>query len=410
MINQEALQQFNTEIEQELIGHILPFWMEKTVDHKHGGFYGQMDNDNRIHPNAKKCGILYSRILWTFASAYRLFGNESYLATAKRAFDYLNQYFWDGQYSGLFFMVNSRGRVVDPRKLVYNLSFGIYGFSEYYRATGDQDALDRAIRLYRLIEQYCHDDRNRGYFEACSRDWQLIGNMHLTRKRLHEKKSMNTHLHLLESYTNLLRVWDDVQLRQSIYELVDLLDNSIIDAATGHFLPFFDEAWNAKLGTASFGHDIEGSWLLYETAMVLSDEPLKKRVKTRTLEMVESIYREGLDPQYGGLFYERENGELNPKKVWWVQCEAMVGFFNALELTGEDRFWDAVTAIWSFTKHYLINHSHGEWFYEVSREGKPNEQYYKVGPWKCPYHNGRACMELISRIRNYTEKDKQSQD
>jgi mannobiose 2-epimerase len=401
MLNLNTIQQLKTDVANELTGRLLPFWMEKTVDLKHGGFYGKMDNDLHVHSNAEKSCILYSRILWTFACAYRLFKDEQYLITAKRAFDYLLKYFWDDQYSGLYLMVDYRGKAYEPRKLVYNLSFGIYGFSEYYRATGEKEALDRAIRLYRLIEEYCHDNINRGYFEACSRDWRLINDLHLTRKKLHEKKSMNTHLHLLESYTNLLRIWDDEQLQQSIRELIEVFHRFIIDPSTCHFKLFFDEFWDSKLDTVSFGHDIEGSWLLYEAAKVLGDEALLGKVKYRALEMAEKIYHEGLDAQYGGLFNELEKGVLNTTKIWWVQCEAMVGFFNAFELTGEARFWDTVYDIWKFNEHYLFDKIHGEWFAEISRDSKVNDKYYKVGPWKCPYHNGRACMELITRIGNY---------
>ena len=400
-MNLKEIQQLKSEIEQELTGGILPFWMEKTPDHKYGGFIGRMDNNLRVYPKAKKCCILYSRILWTFAAAYRLRHDERYLAMADRAYDYLLKYFWDERYSGLYLLVNHRGRVAEPRKLVYNLSFGIYGFSEYYRATGNGEALDRAIHLYRLIEEYCHDNVNGGYFEACSRDWRLITSMHLTRRILHEKKSMNTHLHILEAYTNLLRVWDDPGLRQSIRQLIGIFEASIIDSQTGHFKIFFDEYWNSKLDSVSYGHDIEGSWLLYEATQTLNDEAVLNRVKARVIDMVERIYQEARDDRYGGIFYELEDGELNTKKVWWVQCEALVGFYNAYQLTGESRYLDAISPIWKFARQFLMDQQYGEWYYEVSRDGKPNEKYYKVGPWKCPYHSGRACMELMTRMENF---------
>lgn len=397
-MNLETIRQLKSEIEKELTGGILSFWMEKTPDLKYGGFIGKMDNNLRNYPRAEKCCILNSRILWTFSSAYRLLKDDRYRAVAERAYDYLVKYFWDVRYSGLFLMVNHRGRVTDPRKLVYNLAFGIYGFSEYYRATGNGEVLDRAIRLYRLIEEFCHDPINQGYFEACSRDFRSIADMHLTHLKLHEKKSMNTHLHILEAYTNLLRAWDDQGLRQSIRELIGIFERSIIDPQTGHFKLFFDEFWNSKLDTISYGHDIEGSWLLYEAAITLQDESLTNQVKSRVVDMAGKIYREARDDQYGGIFYEMENGILSAKKVWWVQCEAMVGFFNAFQLTGETCYLDAIIPIWKFIRQFLVDNQYGEWYYEVSRDGKPNDNIYKVGPWKCPYHSGRACMELMARI------------
>lgn len=400
MLSLDTIQQFKRDVDNELTGRLLPFWMEKAVDSIHGGFYGKIFNDLRIDHQAEKSCILHSRILWTFASAYRLFKDTPYLATANRAFDYLLKYFWDDQYSGLYLLVDQEGEVTESRKLVYNQAFGIYGFSEYYRATGARAALDRAIELYRLIEAHCHDNANRGYFEGCDRDWRLTDNLHLTRRNLNEKKSMNTHLHLLEAYTNLLRVWNNEDLRKSIYELLEVFDSYIIDPETRHFKPFFDESWNSKLNSISFGHDIEGSWLLYEAATVLKDEVLLGGIKNLAVAIAQKVYEEGLDPQYGGLFYELEDGVLTAKKVWWVQCEAMVGFFNAFQLTGAGHFGKVARDIWRFSEQYQFDKKNGEWFAELSRDGKPDNEYYKVGPWKCPYHNGRACMEISVRITN----------
>jgi mannobiose 2-epimerase len=399
MILRKTDQQFKSELEQELIARILPFWMEKTVDVENGGFYGQIFNNLMIDKKAEKGCILNSRILWTFSSAYRVFKDKRYLAIARRAYEYLLEYFWDPEFGGLYFTIDNLGRVVNSHKQVYNLSFGIYGFSEYYRATGVPESLDRAIRLFWLIEQNCYDSGNMGYFEARSRDWTSIDDKQLSLMDLNEQKSMNTHLHLLESYTNLLRVWDNAQLRNQLHELIKVAVTYLIEPQTSHFKLFFDERWNSKGDLISMGHDIEGSWLLYEAAGVLGDGDLSAKVKNIAVAMAQRVYEEGIDPEYGGLFNELENGILRSNvKIWWPQCEAMVGFFNAFQLTGDKHFWEAAHGIWQFIQRYLLDKENGEWFGETTREGIPIKNYYKVGPWKCPYHNGRACMELIARL------------
>jgi mannobiose 2-epimerase len=399
MILPKTDQQFKNELEQELIARILPFWMEKTVDVENGGFYGRIFNNLMVDKKAEKGCILNSRILWTFSSAYRVFKDKRYLAIARRAYEYLLEYFWDAEFGGLYFTVDTLGRVVNSRKQVYNLSFGIYGFSEYYRATGVPESLDRAIRLFWLIEQNCYDSGNMGYFEARSRDWTSIDDTRLSPLDLNEQKSMNTHLHLLESYTNLLRVWDNAQLRNKLHELIKVAITYLIDPQTSHFKLFFDERWNSKADLISMGHDIEGSWLLYEAAGVLGDEDLLAKVKNIAIAMAQRVYEEGIDPEYGGLFNELENGILRSNvKIWWPQCEAMVGFFNAFQLTGEKHFWEAAHGIWQFIQRHLLDKENGEWFGGTTREGVPIKNYYKVGPWKCPYHNSRACMELIARL------------
>lgn len=399
MLANKYIQQFRTEVERELVGRILPFWMEKTVDRENGGFYGQISNDLIINREAAKSCILNSRILWTFASAYRIFKNGAYRTMADRAYNYLINRFWDNQHYGLFFTLDYRGKVIDPRKQLYNLAFGIYGLSEYYRATGVEKSLALAIQLYDLIEGHFYDTRNKGYFEASSRDWRLIDDMRLSAGDLNEKKTMNSHLHLMEAYTNLLRVWENGRLRHSLDELIRIIVNRIIDPETFHFNLFFDETWNSKIQLISLGHDIEGSWLLTEAASVLGDEKLFETIKDVSVNMAQKVYEAGRDGENGGLYNELIDGVARETvKVWWPQCEAMVGFINAFELTGKDFFLKAAYQLWRFIDRFLIDRENGEWFGEVYKDGLPNQNHDKVGPWKCPYHNGRACMEVIARL------------
>lgn len=400
-----STKQFALEVEEELFNNILPFWMEKTLDTINGGFWGVVFNDLTVEPKAEKGCILNTRILWTFSAAYRLKKQEIYRKIADRAFKYIKEYFWDPDCSGLFFMVNHQGVVTNPRKQVYNLAFGIYGFSEYYRATGVRESLDLALELYRLVEEYAYDPIYKGYFEAFSQDWRAINEMRLSPKDVNSPKSMNTHLHLLEAYTNLFRVWPNEKLRIKVSELISIMADRIIDPKTNHFRLFFDEQWNSKVNTVSYGHDIEGSWLIYEAAEVLGDIPLRKRAKKLAINMAERVYQEGIDHEYGGLFSEKTDDVIEKHKEWWPQSEAIVGFLNAFQLTGKDYYLEAAYQMWRYCQKFFIDKVNGEWFYLLSREGLPNEKYYKVGPWKCPYHNGRACMEVMSRSSSHFLKN-----
>jgi mannobiose 2-epimerase len=383
-----------------LLQDILPFWINHTLDHRDCGFLGRISTNLRVVKDAPKAGVLNSRILWTFSAAYRLYRDDAYRVLADRAFDYMLKYFWDYRYSGLYFTVDANGAVGDTRKHLYNLAFGIYGLSEYYRATGNYESLDRAIRMFKLIEERCYDPDNRGYLEAFTREWHPAADLRLGGGDMNESKSMNTHLHLLEAYTNLFRVWPDERLRRALAELIEVMAQKIADSQTGHFRLYFDEAWNPKSGRISFGHDIEGSWLLCEAAEAISEKDILTSTRALAVRMAEAVYGEGLDPECGGLFNEQEDGCVLDEgaKVWWVQCEALVGFLNAFQLTGKPCFFDAALAIWKFSVEYLSDKVHGEWYDTVSRQGKPDESLDKVGPWKCPYHNGRACMEAVSRL------------
>lgn len=399
LIPTNSPQQLKKEVEIELLKRILPFWMEKTIDKEKGGFYGTLSNDLTIDLNSPKGCILNSRILWTFSAAYRKLKDRRYLDVADRAYDYLINHFWDRQWGGLFFMVDSQGKANDLQKLVYNLAFGIYGLAEYYRATQTEQSLGKALELYGLIEKNCYDSLHQGYFEGCSRKWVLSETMQLSPRDLVAEKSMNTHLHLLEAYTGLFRVWDHPHLKEKLRELIQVFIGHIINPETHHFRLFFDADWKGKNPIISMGHDIEGSWLLYEGAEVLGDPEILAVVRNISIAMARRVYDEGMDRGYGGLYNEVENGvPINTVKIWWPQCEAMVGFFNAYRLTGKQDFLEAVYQIWDFTAHHLLDYQHGEWFGETSREGDPNQDYYKVGPWKCPYHNGRMCLELMERI------------
>lgn len=391
---------FQKRVERELLENILPFWLERSPDREHGGFIGRMSNDLRIDPESPKGLILNTRLLWTFSAVCQYNDDPRFLDMANRAYDYLERFFWDGEHSGAFWSLDRSGTPLDEKKKIYGQAFYIYALSEYYMASDWEEALDRAIELFHLIERHGHDMEYGGYNETCERDWSLAQDSRLSEKDMDEQKSMNNHLHVLEAYTNLFHIWPDETLAHRLKELIRLFQERILDPETGHFHHFFDERWQRKSNTYTFGHDIEGSWLLCEAADVLDDKPLIASVKQTALRLAQTALAEGIDTEYGGLFYEGRAGSVIDRgKEWWPLAEAVVGFLNAYRLSGDEAFFKAAQNCWTFIEYYIVDKIYGEWYWRVSEDGRPGDGQPKVSEWKGPYHNTRACLETIHRLR-----------
>lgn len=400
----ESLRAYQAQVRNEVFENILPFYINHAIDEEDSGFYGEISNDNVVSAGAPKGLIQNSRLLWTFAHADRVLPNPVYRQMADRAFDYLVAHFWDDDHGGLHWLLDHRGRVVDVDKVTYGQAFGIYGFSEYFLATGNPDSLERAITLYQLLEANTYDFMHAGYFERCQRNWELTGASQLGHGEPHALKTMNTHLHMMEAYTNLLRAWDDAELRAKLTALVRLTIQRIVDNQTGHFKLFFDAEWNSLEDIVSYGHDIEGSWLLVEAAEALGDEELLAEVKPVARQMAQATYAKGVDVD-GGIFNEGDsNGVTDVNKDWWPQAEAMVGFLNAYQMTGETDYLQASLDCWRFVQAQIIDHEHGEWLWGVTPAGKTVDQP-KTGVWKSPYHNGRACFEVMRRVESLVQQN-----
>ena len=386
------------EVREVLTTNILPYWIHRMIDNR-GGFHGRIDGNDNLVAGADKGAILNARILWTFSAAYRLLRKKEYLQVATRAKRVIINDFFDKEYGGIYWSLNCNGIPSDTKKQIYALGFAIYGLSEYHRATGDEEALKYAIHLFNDIETHSFDQEKNGYYEAATRDWQEIEDMRLSEKDANERKTMNTHLHILEPYTNLYRVWKDEHLKEQIRNLILLFIQKIKHPTTHHLQLFFDDDWNSKHDIISYGHDIEASWLIHEAALEIGDVQLLSEVEP-IIQQIACAATEGLTVP-GGMMYEKDvkQNHTDTDYHWWVQAETVVGYLNIFQHFGDEASLQKSLLCWDFIKKHLIDYTHGEWHWSVDQNGTPNHNDDKAGFWKCPYHNGRMCMEIMERFK-----------
>ena len=383
--------------------NILSYWIDHVVDKENGGFYGRIDGDDQIHAQAEKGAVMNARILWAFSAAYRVLRNPAYLEAATRAKDYFLAHFVDKENGGVYWSVDYQGNPLDTKKQTYAIGFAIYGFSEYARATGDAEVLEMAKRLYHDIETHAYDSENQGYIEALTCDWQPIADMRLSNKDENGSRTMNTHLHIIEPYTNLYRVWKDAALEKSIRNLLDIFTDKLLNPETHHLDLFFDDKWQGKRNVESYGHDIEASWLLHETALVLDDKTVLQKME-QVIRRIADAADEGLRPD-GSMVYEhwKDTDEYDLQRQWWVQCENIIGHIDLYQYFGYEDSLEKAIQCWNFVQKNLIDAKNGEWHWAVLDDGTINLKDDKAGFWKCPYHNSRMCLELIER--DYESKD-----
>jgi cellobiose epimerase len=386
------------QIESDLRENILPFWIRHVVDAARGTFHGQLGNDLRVDPTAERGALLSSRILWTYAAAYRRYADPAYHRMADFAYADLLARYHDPVHGGFIWSVSAQGQPLRTRKQIYGQAFAIYALTEYHLATARPEPLTLATETYRLIERHAMDRALGGYFEAFSQDWSPIADMRLSDVDMNEPKSQNTLLHVMEAYTNLLRAWPDSELRHRLAALVDLMLTRVLNPQTHHLGLFFSQEWEPRTDRISYGHDIEASWLLTEAAEVVAAPGLLQRCRDAAVRIAEVTLAEGVDTD-GAIFNEGDpTGVTDPSREWWPQAEGVVGFLNAAQLTGQDRFLSAALQLWDYIQRHLIDHERGEWYWNLTRDGQISASKPKVGFWKCPYHNGRMGLEAVRRL------------
>lgn len=391
-----SLQRLKNEIESE-VHRILSWWRTYSPDRVWGGFVGEIDQSNQIVPGAHKGSVLNARILWTFSAAYAEFKNEEDRLLAGQAYEYIASHFYDPEYSGVYWSLKQDGTVYQDRKKIYALAFTIYGLAEYYKISPQAGVLQLAVDLFYTIERYSYDPEEGGYFEAFTRDWKLLDDLRLSDKDRNDPKTMNTHLHIIEAYANLYGVWKDPQLLGAITGLLDIFEKHIINKISGHLDLFFDRQWLSTSQRISYGHDMEAAWLLHQCAVKTGRSALAESWKKYALKITDAA-TEGLQPD-GSFIHEYDGitGQRDNHREWWVSAEGMVGFLHAYQISQNKDYLERVYRLWTFTQTHLIDPVHGEWKWGVLADYSDMDNY-KMGFWKCPYHNVRACLEIRRRI------------
>ena len=354
-----------------LENNILSYWLTKVKDEENGGFYGRVDGNDQVHPVAEKGAVMNARILWAFSAAYRVLKKPEYLEAATRAKEYVRDHFLDREYGGIYWSVDYKGNPLDTKKQTYAIGFAIYGFSEYARATGDKEALDIAISLYHDIEQHAFDAENNGYIEALTREWNPIADMRLSDKDENGSRTMNTHLHIIEPYTNLYRVWKTPDLEKSIRNLLDIFTDKLLNKETYHLDLFFNDEWEGKRNIESYGHDIEASWLLHEIALVLDDKEVLHKIE-RIIRRIADAADEGLRPD-GSMVYEhwKDGDKFDLQRQWWVQCENIIGHIDLYQYFRTEENLLVAISCWNYVAKHLLDAKNNGYIEALTREWNP---------------------------------------
>nr|WP_325257947.1 AGE family epimerase/isomerase [uncultured Oscillibacter sp.] len=377
-----------------LAGRLLPFWMALR-DEERGGYYGYMNFDHLLDKGAEKGCILNSRILWFFSEAAMTLEDRNLIPYARHAYDFLREKCLDGEFGGVYWSLAYDGKSLDDTKHTYNQAFAIYALSAYYRLTGEQEAIELAKNIFRMIEERCTD--NGGYLEAFTRDFQPASNEKLSENGVMAERTMNTLLHVFEGYSGLYQAEPNPETASAMGRILDIYVKKVYDAEKRRQKVFFDRDYNSLIDLTSYGHDIESSWLIDWGCGLLKDPVLSEKIAAINSNLADSVLKAAFDGT--SLANECENGTVDAHRVWWVQAEALLGFVNAFS-KHPDRtdYRDAAAALWRYITEKVEDHRPGgEWFWRLDAEGNPDTSKPTVEPWKCPYHNGRMCMELIRR-------------
>lgn len=386
------------ELAEELHERLLPYWL-RARDSVRGGFVGRITGRNEMVLDAPRGGIVNARILWTFSAAARITGRTEYAEVAHETWEYFKDHFLDPVHGGVYWMLTADGKILDDRKHVYAQAFGLYAIAEYVRFCNRQEAVHYVQELFMLMDNHAYDAETQSYYEVFSREWHKLSDPRLSDKDAYWPRSTNVMLHILEAYTELCKVWNSPIPRIRLVELIELFLDRIIRSDGKHMHGFFDTDWTPRSDFVSFGHDIEGAWLLTYAARVVDNPTLRSRVHKAALRIVNAVREEGIASDGGVAYVLAADGTLDTDRHWWPQAEAIVGLYDAYELTGDLRFLKDALSVWRFIRAKIQDGDDHEWHFRVNSDGEPYREEDKVGPWKGPYHNGRACLQIIERLQ-----------
>ena len=378
-----------TEIRAHLENKILPFW-KNLKDDEYGGFFGYMDEGLRTDRKADKGCILNSRILWTFSTAALMSGREDLKECARHAYEFTGR-FLDREHGGVYWSVTYDGKPADTTKHTYCQAFAVYGLAAYYRLTGDEEALGKAMALFRVIETKCRDEG--GYLEALKADFSPESNEKLSENGVMASRTMNTLLHVIEAYAELYRARADEEVRAAGEAGLRQCLGTIYNPEKRRMEVFFDADFRPLLDMQSYGHDIEGSWLLWDAAETMIAPSERESFRKMCLDLMENATERALTDH--GLHYEIVDGKMNTIRAWWPQAEALLGLAFGWQETKNPKRLEQMLVQWKYIREVIVDpRDGGEWFNEIREDGtsvgKP-----VVEEWKCPYHNGRMCLRLL---------------
>jgi mannobiose 2-epimerase len=391
------LSRYAGEVEAELVSNILDFWMRNVIDYDTGSFNGSVSGDGTINPKADKGVLMATRALWTFSRAYKTIPDAEYLKTADLLFNYIDRHFIDKEYGGVYWLLDYSGIPVKTEKKIYGQAFALFGLAEYAKASGNKKALELASDLFDLCEKFGRDHESGGYIESYLRGWEPAPVMKLSSREPDAPKSMNTNLHVMEAYSTFAHHFPDDKIKEALEKEVHSFKNFIVRKA-GHLGMFFDMDWKLLSENISYGHDLEASWLLTEAAENTGNKELITESREASILLAETALQEAIDKDGGIICEGDEKGpHIKNFKEWWMQAEAMVGFLNAYQITKKEIFLEKSLSLWEYSKKMLIR-PEGEWYFYVGADGITDKTRELAGQWKCPYHTGRACIEVHERL------------
>ncbi len=401
LTGEEALAQISAHVDA-----LAAFWRTRAIDSEHGGFRTNFDAHGRPVREDRKYLLSHARLLWTFSELGPAIGDSKFLRMARIGFEYLRDHFLDRGRGGWHWMVRNDGSVLDPTKLVYGQSFAIYALAAYGRVAGSAEALALASDSLDILLARAADTRFGGFYENFRGDWTLAP----SGGGGGDRKSLDIHMHLLEALTEVVRASRDPRHELRLQEIRELLLARFIDedhdcGGNQYALDFtpirpivIDKTWIAERtptvvgaerpDSTSYGHNLEFGWLLSRANLVLglpasTDAELIRRFAAHALEY-------GYDGQLGGVY--REGPPRGPAtdtdKEFWQNAEALPGFLDAYEVTGEQRFMDAFLRTWGFVHDHMI-HPAGEWRTRVTRTGKVVDGALG-NHWTAAYHTVRG--------------------
>lgn len=377
-------------------------WWTTHAPAPNGGFWGEIGDDGIAYPEAPRAIILNTRLLWFFSAAFEATGDAACGRLADQAYRIVHDHFLDPSTKTLVWMVSAEHAVVNARKQTYAQAFGIYALAAYARAKHSPAALARALSIFEQVQAHFIDPIHGGWLEALGPNLEPIDDVRLSARDQNSPKSMNTHLHVLEAYTALSETMSQLvpdhpqreTVRRALEDAFDTFNGHIVSTRKDHLNLFFGLDWMCQSRVRSFGHDIEASWLLYEAARALDAPRILDEAKQAALGLATGAL-EGLS-EHGGLYEEvGRDGHLSRLHVWWVQAEALVGFLHAYDLDRNPRFLESALGVWAFIKAHQIDTQGGEWLELARIDDQTSKTGLMAGPWKCPYHTGRAMIETI---------------